>query len=73
MKPGDKNMDDVFDLTPIEVPEGVDRRAFLMRSAVISSAAVIAGLPLSKQALAAAAQAAPPAPARRPLARPATW
>jgi len=63
MEPGDKNMDDVFDLTPIEVPEGVDRRAFLMRSAVITSAAVIAGLPLSKQALASAAQAAPPAAA----------
>ena len=58
-----ENKDDLFPLEPPEAPAGVDRRAFLMRSAVISSAAVIAGLPLSEQALAAAAQAATPAKA----------
>ena len=28
----------------VEVPEGVDRRSFLMRSAVIGAAAVITGI-----------------------------
>jgi L-serine dehydratase len=45
---------------PIEVPPGVDRRTFMMRSAVIGSAAVIGGQPLSAEAQAKAATAAPP-------------
>jgi L-serine dehydratase len=43
-----------------EVPAGVDRRTFMMRSAVVGSAAVIAGHPLSAEAQAAASKAAPP-------------
>jgi L-serine dehydratase len=56
--------DEFLPLTPVEVPAGVDRRAFLMRSAVIGSAAVIAGLPLSEQALAAAVAAEQAEPAK---------
>ncbi len=54
--------DDLFPRELPDAPAGVDRRTFLMRSAVIGSAAVIAGLPLTEEALAQAAQAAPPAP-----------
>src|SRR5262245_32560883 len=44
-----------------DVPPGVDRRAFLMRSAVMSAAAVIAGCsPEGGDAAAPAPQAAPP-------------
>jgi L-serine dehydratase len=43
-----------------EVPAGVDRRTFLMRSAVIGAAAVISGRPLSAAAQTAAATAEPP-------------
>jgi L-serine dehydratase len=53
--------DELFPKEPPAIPPCVDRRTFLMRSAVVGSAAVIAGLPLSEQALAAAATAAPPA------------
>jgi L-serine dehydratase len=45
---------------PTEVPEGVDRRTFLMRSAVFGSAAVIAGYSVSEADRAAAATAEPP-------------
>jgi len=48
------------ELTQTEVPPGVDRRSFLMRSAVVGSAAVIAGRPLSAEAQATAAKAQPP-------------
>jgi L-serine dehydratase len=48
------------DLRATEVPPGVDRRTFLMRSAVIGSAAVITGRPLSADEHAKAATA--PAP-----------
>ena len=47
-------------LETVDVPPGVDRRTFLMRSAVIGSAAVIAGLPVSTEDHAAAATAPPP-------------
>jgi L-serine dehydratase len=57
----DEKHEELLPLEPAEVPAGVDRRSFLMRSAVIGSAAVIAGLPLSQQALAAAAATDPPA------------
>src|SRR5262245_10930220 len=45
-----------------EVPAGVDRRAFLMRSAVIGAAAVMTGcgMPKEEQAQRAAAEATPP-------------
>jgi L-serine dehydratase len=54
------------ELTPVEVPEGVDRRTFMMRSAVIGSAAVISGLPVAESNLVAAATAAPPKVAAPP-------
>jgi L-serine dehydratase len=43
-----------------ETPAGVDRRTFLMRSAVVASAAVITGRPVSAAAQTAAATAEPP-------------
>ena len=53
------------ELIPTELPPGVDRRSFMMRSAVIGSAVVITGAPLSQaQQAAAAAAAPPPAPAK---------
>jgi L-serine dehydratase len=42
------------------VPAGVDRRTFLMRSAVIGATAIITGRPLSAQQRTTAATAAPP-------------
>ena len=48
------------ELTPVDVPAGVDRRTFLMRSAVIGSAAVIAGVPVMNSQLLAGAIAEPP-------------
>ncbi len=53
-------------LEPAEVPPGVDRRTFMMRSAVIGSAAVITGctMPEKQQAVAASA---PPPPVKEPL------
>ena len=54
-KPGFSN--DEF--TP-DVPAGVDRRTFLMRSAVIGATAVITGRTISAQAATAAATAPPP-------------
>jgi L-serine dehydratase len=49
-----------------DTPSGIDRRAFMMRSAVIGAAAVIAGKP----AAAAEAAAGKPAAAKPPAARP---
>ena len=49
-----------------EVPAGVDRRSFLMRSAVISSAVLITGRSLTPEARAQAA-AAPPSKPQVPL------
>ena len=45
---------------PTEVPPGVDRRTFMMRSAVISSAAVITGCTPTEKQQTAAATAPPP-------------
>ncbi len=42
----------------IEVPKGMDRRTFLMRSAVVGATAVMAGVPVSKLRAQAAAPAA---------------
>lgn len=47
------------ELDPKDIPAGVDRRSFLMRSAVISSAAVITGRLLSDQEIRTVAAAAP--------------
>ncbi|HVP33186.1 MAG TPA: hypothetical protein VMT09_05990, partial [Steroidobacteraceae bacterium] len=49
-----------------DTPAGVDRRSFLMRSAVISAAALITGRTLTPEARAAAA-AAPPSKPQVPL------
>ncbi len=48
------------ELLPTEVPPGVDRRTFMMRSAVVSSAAVITGCSVSDEQRTAVASAAPP-------------
>jgi L-serine dehydratase len=51
------------DLNPSDVPEGVDRRGFMMRSAVIGAAAVITGCSApAPQQTAPAAAPVPPAP-----------
>jgi L-serine dehydratase len=50
-----------------EVPPGVDRRTFMMRSAVIGSAAVITGCSMPEKQQTAAASAAPPKVAEPPL------
>jgi L-serine dehydratase len=47
-------------LSAEEAPAGVDRRTFMMRSAVVGAAAVISGRPVSAEAQAAAATAEPP-------------
>ena len=49
-----------------DLPAGVDRRSFLMRSAVISSAVLITGRSLTPEARAQAA-AAPPSKPQVPL------
>jgi L-serine dehydratase len=48
------------DLDPQSVPPGVDRRTFMMRSAVIGSASVITGCTMPEKQQTAAASAAPP-------------
>src|SRR5262245_35613931 len=48
------------DLEATDLPPGVDRRTFLMRSAVVGSAAVITGRTLSAEEQAAASTAPPP-------------
>ena len=50
-------------LNTTEVPPGVDRRAFMMRSAVVGAAAVIAGCAPPAPQQSAAPAAAPPSPA----------
>jgi L-serine dehydratase len=45
---------------PADLPAGVDRRAFLMRSALIGATAVLAGRPVPANAQAVAAQATSP-------------
>ena len=48
------------DLEAHEVPAGVDRRTFLMRSAVVGAAAVITGRGISAEEATARASAPPP-------------
>jgi len=50
-----------MDIETAEVPPGVDRRTFMMRSAVIGSAAVITGCSMPEKQQTAAASAPPPA------------
>ncbi len=65
----------VIDVNPEDIPPGVDRRVFMMRSAVISAAAVMTGCNMSRedQASRAAAEAqakpAPPPPAGATMAQ----
>src|SRR5262249_33835562 len=47
-------------LTSTEIPRGVDRRTFLMRSAVVGATAVIVGRSVSAQERTARATAEPP-------------
>lgn len=54
------------DSNRMDATTGVDRRAFLMRSAMIGALSVITGRALTPQARAAAATAAQPAPALSP-------
>jgi L-serine dehydratase len=49
----------------IDVPEGIDRRSFLMRSAVVGATAVIAGTQISCSERTERAAAAPPSPTPR--------
>ena len=49
-----------IEVNPEELPAGVDRRAFMMRSAVIGAAAVITGCSVPEQKEQAAVPAAPP-------------
>ena len=55
-----KAIDPCSELEPGEVPAGVDRRSFMMRSAVISASALIFGREVSAQQKAAAAEPLPP-------------
>ncbi len=59
----DKPKDEMSPILEAEVPKGVDRRTFLMRTAVVGAAAVITGCKPPEKAEQAAAPAPPPAPA----------
>jgi L-serine dehydratase len=63
MKPEDPVHDETFlpdsTLTSVEVPQGVDRRAFMMRTALVGATAVLTG---SSSASASQATAPPPVP-----------
>jgi L-serine dehydratase len=63
-----KDLVSSLDVAPDEAPDGVDRRAFLMRSALVSAMAVITGCsrPGQESVVAAAPQAPQPAPALSP-------
>jgi L-serine dehydratase len=63
MKPENPDREAFFptdDFCTKDVPPGVDRRTFMMRSAVIGSAAVITGCSMPEKQQAAAASAPPP-------------
>ena len=59
--PGRKATFPIDEAFPTEVPPGVDRRTFMMRSAVIGAAAVITGCTPTEKQQTAAASAPPPA------------
>jgi L-serine dehydratase len=50
------------EMNPSDLPAGVDRRAFMMRSAVVGAAAVITGCAAPSQQQTASATTSPPAP-----------
>src|SRR4029450_2548830 len=58
--PLDDALGSSHDVLSVEIPPGVDRRTFLMRSAVIGATGVITGIPISAQERKARATAAPP-------------
>jgi L-serine dehydratase len=60
---------DAFSPIAADIPSGIDRRAFMMRSAVAGAAAVIAGCapPQENPAATSAPAAPPPAPSAPPL------
>jgi L-serine dehydratase len=60
------SLDSTVELISREVPQGVDRRTFLMRSAVVGATAVITGRVISAQEQAQRAIAPAPAPALDP-------
>ncbi len=64
MKPENPDREEFFkteeEFGPTDVPPGVDRRTFMMRSAVIGSAAVITGCSMPEKQQTAAASAPPP-------------
>jgi L-serine dehydratase len=53
-------LDSTVELISREVPQGVDRRTFLMRSAVVTAATVITGNHMSAQEMTERSSAAPP-------------
>src|ERR1700751_1781792 len=63
--PGDP-LGSVEDIISQKVPEGVDRRAFLMRSALIGATAIILDRPVSAQQRAERLAATPPVPQLSP-------
>jgi L-serine dehydratase len=65
MKPQEPTFENPAD---VEVPEGVDRRAFLLRSAVVGAAAVLTGRTPEAVAAATKAPAAKPAAGAKPAA-----
>jgi L-serine dehydratase len=63
-KHDDRSTQAGFETNPADIPAGVDRRTFMMRSAVVGAAAVITGCSVpAKKEDAAAPVAAPPKPA----------
>lgn len=66
MKPENQDRENSFvpldTLDPADLPQGVDRRAFMMRSALVGAMSVIAGCSPSTPQQTAAPAAAPPAP-----------
>ncbi len=56
----DENLPLNTPIDPADIPAGVDRRAFLMRSALIGATAVLTGRAVPANAQAAAAKATPP-------------
>ena len=62
------SLDQALGLDGIPIPSGVDRRAFLMRSALVGAVAVLNGCSPAAPAATTAPAAAPPAPPEAALA-----
>jgi L-serine dehydratase len=56
----DRDLPSADDMNETQIPAGIDRRTFLMRSAVIGAASVITGRAMSAEEQVARASAAPP-------------